>query len=284
MATRMNAANARDANLLAIPVRISEGFLAQSSRPVLGLPNSPANRRCGRLRGASHGPASKEEGKLQKPRLREDSLEFQEDHNTAREQDPLLQQALNGDQDALGALFASHMPQLYRAALRILGTPQDAEEALQDGLLGAMLHLGEFECRARFSTWLTRIVMNAALMRLRKSRREVLLSIDQTLDRDAVGLADRVTDPRPNPEEIYQWKERLQLFERKLRSLPSGYRLVLWLRNVQGMSTQEAAEILGVTTATVKSQLHRARLKLGTKSSTAWAWAADKRNITCTAF
>ncbi len=227
MATWMNEANARDANSVGIQVPISEGLLAQSSHPVLGLPYSPANRRCGRLQRASHGPASKEEGNLQKPRLREDSLDFQEERDTVREQDPMLQLALNGDQEALGSVFASHMPQLYRAALRILGTPQDAEEALQDGLLGATLHLGGFECRARFSTWLTRVVMNAALMRLRKSRREVLLSIDQKLDRGAVGLADRVTDPSPNPEEIYQWKERLQLFERKLQKL--AFRLPLSL-------------------------------------------------------
>jgi RNA polymerase sigma-70 factor (ECF subfamily) len=225
-----------------------------------------------------------EEGMLEKPTLKERSLEFKGDLNKVREQDPGLQLALNGDQEALGRLLASHMPQLYRAALRILGTPQDAEDALQDGLLGALRHLGEFECRSRFSSWLTSIVINAALMRLRKSRREALTSIDQKLDRDGIALADRITDTRPNPEELYAWKERLQSFERKLQDLPAGYRSVLWLRDLQGMSTQEAAEILGVKTATVKSQLHRARLTLGQKSRTAWAWAADRRKDTCTAF
>jgi RNA polymerase sigma-70 factor (ECF subfamily) len=155
------------------------------------------------------------------------------------------------------------MPRLYRAALRILGTPQDAEEALQDGLLSALRHLGEFEFRSRFSTWLTRIVVNAALMRLRKRRREPLTPIDQELDRYKVALVERVTDPGPNPEQIYEWRERLQIFERDLRKLPSRYRSVLWLRDVQGMSTQEAAEMLGLKAGTVKVQLYRARLRLG---------------------
>jgi len=220
-----------------------------------------------------------EEGMLRKPTLRERSVEFK-----VREQDPGLQLALNGDQEALGRLLASHMPQLYRVALQILGTPQDAEDALQDGLLGALRHLGEFECRSRFSSWLTRIVINAALMQLRKCRREALTSIDQKLDRNEVAFADRITEPGPNPEELYAWKERLQIFRKQLRNLPAGYQSVLWLRDVQGMSTQEAAEILGVKTATVKSQLHRARLSLGKKSRTAWAWATDRRKDACTAF
>jgi RNA polymerase sigma-70 factor (ECF subfamily) len=108
--------------------------------------------------------------------------------------------------------------------------------------------------------------MNVALMRLRKGRREVLTSFDPSHDRDEVDLAVTVTDPRPNPEEICVWRERLQMFERKLKKLPAGYRSILWLRDVQGMSTQEAGEILGVKTATVKSQLHRARLRLGRES------------------
>jgi RNA polymerase sigma-70 factor (ECF subfamily) len=183
--------------------------------------------------------------------------------NTVRQPDQALQRALNGDREALGGLFASHTPQLYRIAFRILGTPQDAEEALQDGFLCAMRHLGDFECRSRFSTWLARIVINSALMRLRKNRREVLTSFDQTFDRDESDMVITVTDPRPNPEEIWLWKERFQSFERELRSLPRGYRSTFWLRHVQGMSTREAAEILGVKAATIKSRLRRARLRLG---------------------
>ena len=183
---------------------------------------------------------------FQKPMLKEYAVVVKGNRDTVRQPDHGLQRALNGDREALGHLFASQTPQLYRAALRILGKPQDAEEALQDGFLSAIRHLGEFECRSRFSTWLTRIVINVALMRLRKGRREVLTSFDHSHDRDEVDLAVTVTDPRPNPEEIYQWKERFQMFERNLRKLPPRYQSILWLRDVQEMSTQEAAELLGV--------------------------------------
>ena len=207
---------------------------------------------------------------FQKPMLKEYAVVVKGNRDTVRQPDHGLQRALNGDREALGHLFASQTPQLYRAALRILGKPQDAEEALQDGFLSAIRHLGEFECRSRFSTWLTRIVINVALMRLRKGRREVLTSFDHSHDRDEVDLAVTVTDPRPNPEEIYHMEGTVS----NVRTQTCGNclrvtRSILWLRDVQGMSTREAAEILGIKTATIKSQLHRARLRLGIETCVA---------------
>src|SRR6266404_178829 len=106
-------------------------------------------------------------------------MDIKEDHCAVGEGNEELQLARNGDQEALGRLLASYMPQLYRVALRVMRSPQDAEEALQDGLLQAVKHLREFEGRSQFSSWLTRIVINAALMRLRHSRSEAVTSIDQ---------------------------------------------------------------------------------------------------------
>src|SRR5271167_2583272 len=154
---------------------------------------------------------------------REDSLDFNADSSTVREPECLLYLGLNGDQEALGRLLASYMPQLYRAALGVVGTPQEAEDALQDGLLRALLHLREFAGRSRFSTWLTSIVINAALMRLRKSRREVITSLDQSPDPDDPPLANRIVDPGPNPEEMYAQAERLQILERRVQSLPAAH-------------------------------------------------------------
>jgi RNA polymerase sigma-70 factor, ECF subfamily len=194
---------------------------------------------------------------------REDSLDFNADSSTVREPDCLLDLGLNGDQEALGHLLASYMPQLYRAALGVVGTPQEAEDALQDGLLRALHHLRDFAGRSRFSTWLTSIVINAALMRLRRNRREVMTSsLDQTLDRDNPPLANRIVDPGPNPEEMYAQAERLQILDRGLQRLPAAYRNAVQLRDVQGMSTKEAAEALGLPLGSLKSQLFRARLKL----------------------
>jgi RNA polymerase sigma-70 factor (ECF subfamily) len=219
-------------------------------------------------------PPQRKKGEVPEAALREENMEFKGERDAILKQDLELQSALNGDQEALGRLLVSCMPQLYRAALRILRTPQDAEEALQDGLLQVVKHFREFEGRSRFSTWVTQIVINAALMRLRQSRPAVLISIDRSsidreLGRDEPTLACTIPDPAPNPEERYVWKERLQLFGRKLWNLPGGYRSVLWLRDVQGVSTKEAAKILGVKASTLKSQLYRARRKLGTESCTA---------------
>jgi RNA polymerase sigma-70 factor, ECF subfamily len=97
-------------------------------------------------------------------------------------------------------------------------------------------------------------------------------------------MADMLRDPQPNPEETYVREERLQLFERKIRDLPGRYRSVLWLRDLEGMSTREAAEILGIQTATAKSQLHRARKRLEKECRAAGTRAADKRNVACIAF
>jgi RNA polymerase sigma-70 factor, ECF subfamily len=188
-------------------------------------------------------------------------LDFNADSCTVREES-LLHLALNGDQEALGPLFAPYMSQLYRTALRVVGTPQEAEDALQDGLLRALCHLGEFAGRSRFSTWLTSIVTNAALMRLRKSHRDVMTSLDQISDKDDTPLADRVADTRPNPEETYAQQERLQILDRGLQRLSATHRNAVQLRDVQGMSTEEAAAALGLPLGTLKSQLYRARLKL----------------------
>jgi RNA polymerase sigma-70 factor, ECF subfamily len=189
-------------------------------------------------------------------------LDFNADSSTVRERDCLLYLGLNGDQEALGRLLASYMPQLYRAALGVVGTPQEAEDALQDGLLRALCHLREFAGRSRFSTWLTSIVINAALMRLRKSHREVMTSLDQSPDPDGPPLANRIADPGPNPEEMYAQAEQLQILERSVQSLPAVSRNAVRLRHVQGMSLREAAEALGLPLGSLKSQLFRARLKL----------------------
>jgi RNA polymerase sigma-70 factor, ECF subfamily len=192
---------------------------------------------------------------------RGDSLDFKADSCTVRD-DRLLYRALNGDQEALGLLFASHIPQLYRTARRVVGTHQDAEDVLQDGLLLALRHLQEFAGRSRFSTWLTSIVTNAALMRLRRTRPKRVTSIDQKLDRESQPLANSIPDSGPSPEEMYARQEQLQILERGLQSLSVSYRNAVRLRDVEGMSLREAAEVLGLPLGSLKSQLHRARRKL----------------------
>ncbi len=187
----------------------------------------------------------------------------QTDHETGPQRDRLLSLALNGDQEALDRLLTFYMRMLYQAALRVLRSPQDAEDALQDGLLAAVRNLKKFEGRSRFSTWLTSIVINAALMRLRKARSQPATSIDEERPgRDHQPLADRIADRRPNPEELYAQEEEFRILDRHLESLPAANRSALVLRDFEGMGTGEAATALGLSTGTLKSQLHRGRARI----------------------
>ncbi len=190
-------------------------------------------------------------------------MKLRVNRDTAPERDRLLGLALNGDREALDRLFAPHMRALHRVARRVLRSPEEAEDALQDGLLAALQHLREFQGRSQFSTWLTRIVINSALMRLRKARGQAAASLDEEpLGGDDRPIAAKIADPRPNPEELYTQEEQFRILEKGLQNLPAMYRSALEVRDVEGMDTGEAAKTLGVTTGTLKSHLHRGRMRI----------------------
>ena len=175
-------------------------------------------------------------------------------------EETLVKSALKGDDEALDKLFSRYTRPLYQTALRLLGNPEDAEDALQDGLLSAVRNLRRFEGRSKFSTWLTRIVINAALMRLRSRRARPAVSLEQEdPEQRELTLGSRIPDDTPSPEECYVQTERFEILERSLETLPPALQSALWLRDVQGFSTAEAAEALGLSEGTLKSQLHRAR-------------------------
>jgi RNA polymerase sigma-70 factor, ECF subfamily len=180
-----------------------------------------------------------------------------------QDEEALVKSGLKGDREALNALFTRYTRPLYQTALRLLGNPEDAEDALQDGLLSATRNFKRFEGRSKFSTWLTRIVINAALMRLRSQRARPTISLEQEdPEQHDLTLGSRIPDGRPSPEEGYVRKERFELLERGLKTLPPPLRSVVWLRDVEGLSTAEAARALGLSEGTLKSQLHRARSRL----------------------
>ncbi|HXJ96229.1 MAG TPA: sigma-70 family RNA polymerase sigma factor [Terriglobia bacterium] len=175
----------------------------------------------------------------------------------------LVRSGLQGDREAINTLFARHTRPLYQTALRLLGNPEDAEDALQDGLLSAARNFKRFEGRSKFSTWLTRIVINAALMRLRSQRARPTISLEQEdPEQRDLTLGSRIPDSRPGPEERYVRKERYEILERGLETLPPYLQSALWLRDIEGLSTAEAARALGLSEGTLKSQLHRARSRL----------------------
>ena len=184
------------------------------------------------------------------------------DSNPVAEEYRLIQRALAGDPDALSPLFAHYSPRLFRAAFSLLRNKEDAEDALQDGLLSAYLHLDSFQGRSRFSTWLTRIVVNAALMALRRKRARPETSLDESQDDQLDDWSAWTVDSRPNPEQACAAMEAKQIVEKHVDQLSAGVRSAFRLREIEGFSTKETREILGIQVNAVKSRLLRARAQL----------------------
>jgi RNA polymerase sigma-70 factor, ECF subfamily len=200
----------------------------------------------------------------------------QDRHHTSREglaapnieeqsEEQLIERGLDGDARALDALFARNTRALYQTALRVLGNPEDAEEALQEGLLSAYRNLPRFERRSQFSTWLTRIVINAALMRRRSKRARPAVSLDDFVSEGELPLAERFADDGPNPEQLYAGTELGDRMNKKLAEISPLLRTAFWLREIEGLSAEEAAQVLGVSRNTLKARLWRARQELAAR-------------------
>lgn len=176
----------------------------------------------------------------------------------------LVRRAARGDAAAMDTLFARHNRALYQTALRVLGNPEDAEDALQEGLLSAYRNLPRFEGRSQFSTWLTRIVINAALMRLRSRRSRPAVSLENWTDDEKNSLPpeERFAAEGPSPEDVAAGHELRDLLEENLGELSPLLRSAFLLREGQGLSTSEAARKLGVSENTLKARLWRARQQL----------------------
>jgi RNA polymerase sigma-70 factor (ECF subfamily) len=170
-------------------------------------------------------------------------------------------QAQRGNLEAFEELVRRHSQLIYRALSAILGNPADAQDAMQDTLLSAFKHIGGFQGRSKFSTWLVSIARNSALQRLRRGKN--MESLDG-------GAYDEETDFRPrqvrawqdNPEQFYSKSEMRQLVERGILALPANYRTVVMLRDIQQLSTDEVAQQLGLSVSSVKTRLLRGRLML----------------------
>ncbi len=165
-----------------------------------------------------------------------------------------------GREENLGDLFCSHRKRLYRAAYSVLGCREDAEDAVQDGLLSAVKNLKSFEGRSQILTWLTRIVANAALMRLRRRKGSRLVSIDREWSEDSpFSLASIIADHRLGPFDEFARREKREVLRTKSMRLPQALRSAFVLRYIQGMSIGETAHELNLTKTAIKARLHRAR-------------------------
>jgi RNA polymerase sigma-70 factor (ECF subfamily) len=167
----------------------------------------------------------------------------------------LVQRIRGGDGSLFEILMRRHNQRIYRTVRAVLRTDDDAEDVMQQAYLNAYQHLHQFAGDAQFSTWLTRIAINEALGRRRKRTRfsaEGNDDVDMTL----------IESTAPGPEEQASYAELRDVMEREVAALPDAFRMVVVLRDVDGLSTSETAECLGISEDLVKQRLHRARAAL----------------------
>jgi len=179
--------------------------------------------------------------------------------------DPLVRRARQGDFQAFDALVARYGRRLYHLGRQIVGRRQDAEEVVQQTFLSVIEHFKDFREQSRFASWLMRIATNHALALLRKRsrRRTVPLADDRSQERyDDIPHPEFIAQWRETPEQIATRRETRQLLDRALDELDEEYRLVFLLRDVEGLSSTETAEALGISVPNVKVRLLRARLML----------------------
>ena len=161
----------------------------------------------------------------------------------------------------LDGVVSRYLPMFYKRAFRFLGNATDAEDAVQDALLSAYRHLGQFRGQAQLSTWLTTIVTNAARMQLRR-RRGSYLSLDEQQGEDGLTLSERLPDSRPGQHEVCSAAELHGQLVNGVKQLSPTLRRAFQLRHIDGLTPKETARILGVPEGTVKARLARARVKL----------------------
>ncbi len=165
--------------------------------------------------------------------------------------------------EELNKAFSRCRASLFKAARRFLDNAADAEDAVQDALLSAYQHIDQFRGQAQMSTWLTAIVFNSARMQLRRRQRYAHVSLDEPTGQDRKpSISEQLADCRRGPEDECQNSEVRAHLREGMAQLSLPLRNAFQLRDLDGLSTSEAAHILGVPQGTVKAQLARARAKL----------------------
>jgi RNA polymerase sigma-70 factor (ECF subfamily) len=160
-------------------------------------------------------------------------------------------------------VLSRYRPRFFRSAYRQLGNSADAEDAVQDAMLAAYVHLDQFKGQAQLSTWLTSIVTNCARMQLRRRPRQLHVSLDEPFGEDQeYCLSDRFADSGLNPEDQCRNSELRRRLLQSVAQLSPSLRRAFELRDLDGRSVREAAHTLGLAEGTVKAQLSRARAKL----------------------
>ena len=175
----------------------------------------------------------------------------------------LVHASKNGNVAAFEQLVKRYDRKLFRIAQHITHNREDSEDAVQEAFLKAFQHLGEFREDSKFSTWLIRITLNQALMKLRKLRRAAKeVSLEENYQAGEEALPIEVADWAPDPEQLYRASELRGILIKTLSELRPVLRAVFVLRDIEGLSTAQTAEVLNLSQVAVKARLWRGRLQL----------------------
>jgi RNA polymerase sigma-70 factor (ECF subfamily) len=184
---------------------------------------------------------------------------------TGIEEGTLVEQAREGDVRSFSELVRRYEGKIFRLAQHITQNREDAEDVLQETFMKAFEHLDQFQGNSKFYTWIVRIAVNQALMKLRRRKTDRSVSIDENIDTGEDTVVREIAAWDENPEARFSREELGQILDTAIQSLEPPYRSVFLLRDVDELSTEETAEALGLSVPAVKSRLLRARLQLREK-------------------
>jgi RNA polymerase sigma-70 factor (ECF subfamily) len=201
----------------------------------------------------------------------------------AREEYASLAAAKRGDSAAFEILCKQAANTVFHVARRMMRNNEDAEDVVQESFQQAFIHLNSFNGDSRFSTWLSRIAINAALMKLRKKNRLRDVSLDESAETEESSSRIDVEDLGLNPEQLYAQKEQQRILSEAMKALTPGMRKAIELRELDERSTEEAARIMGISVGAVKARVFHGRRKLRERLNhvvgPAWASARSARTI-----
>jgi RNA polymerase sigma-70 factor, ECF subfamily len=177
----------------------------------------------------------------------------------------LVAQSREGNTTAFAELVRRYEGKIFRLAQHVTQNREDAEDVLQETFMKAYEHLDQFQGNSKFYTWIVRIAVNQALMKLRRKKSGKTVSLDETIDTGEDTVVREIAAWDENPEQRFSREELGEILDSAIESLEPPYRSVFVLRDIEELSTEETAEALGLSIPAVKSRLLRARLQLREK-------------------
>ncbi len=184
---------------------------------------------------------------------------------TGVDESTLVAQSREGDARAFSELVRRYEGKIFRLAQHVTQNREDAEDVLQETFMKAYEHLDQFQGNSKFYTWIVRIAVNQALMKLRRRKTDKSVSLDETIDTGEDTVVREIAAWEEDPEARFSREELGQILDAAIQSLDPPYRSVFVLRDIDELSTEETADALGLSVPAVKSRLLRARLQLREK-------------------